>query len=114
VNTSNIWIEANLKETQMTHIIEGQLVSFEVEAYPDMQLTGRVGSIAPASGAEFAILPPQNATGNWVKITQRIPVRLTIDTNQKLPHLRAGMSVTVSIDTQQKRSLKKLFSKWSS
>jgi len=112
VNGTDIWIEANLKETQMTHIAQGQIMRFEVEAYPEIELTGKVDSIAPASGAEFAILPPQNATGNWVKITQRIPVRLTIDKEQTLPHLRAGMSVTVSIDTQQKRSIKKLLDQW--
>ncbi len=112
VNNADIWIEANLKETQMTHITEGQTVEFEIGAYPDVKLTGKVASIAPASGAEFAILPPQNATGNWVKITQRIPVRLSIDKNQILPQLRAGMSVTVSIDTQQKRSLNKLIQQW--
>ncbi len=108
VQTDNIWIEANLKETQMTYLKIGQTASFEIDAYPDDTFEGYVSSIAPASGSEFAILPPQNATGNWVKITQRIPIRLTIRNPQSLPQLRAGMSLSVSIDTLYERSLNKL------
>jgi len=106
VHSENLWVEANLKETQVTHLRVGQKASFEIDAFPGTKFTGVVESIAPASGAEFAILPPQNATGNWVKITQRIPVRLRIDKNSQ--HLRSGMSLTVNIDTQLKRSLKDL------
>jgi len=103
-----IWIEANLKETQLTKLRIGQSAALEIDAYPGQVLHSEVSSIAPASGAEFAILPPQNATGNWVKITQRVPVRLELTETQQVPHLRAGMSVEVTIDTGDKRSLKKL------
>jgi len=108
VLTDDIWIEANLKETQMTNLKVGQTASFEIDAYPDISFEGSVSSIAPASGAEFAILPPQNATGNWVKITQRIPIRLAISNPQALPQLRAGMSLTVNIDTLYERTLAQL------
>jgi len=108
VQTEDVWIEANLKETQMTYLKSGQIASFEIDAYPDDTFEGVVSSISPASGAEFAILPPQNATGNWVKITQRIPIRLAIKDPQSLPQLRAGMSLTVNIDTQYERSLDQL------
>jgi len=103
-----VWIEANLKETQLTKLRIGQSAALEIDAYPGQELHSEVTSIAPASGAEFAILPPQNATGNWVKITQRVPVRLELTETQQVPHLRAGMSVEVTIDTGDKRSLKKL------
>lgn len=108
VRTHDIWVEANLKETQLTHLKIGQTASFEIDAYPDQILHGELTSMAPASGAEFAILPPQNATGNWVKVTQRIPVRLSFDPADPLPPLRAGMSVHVSIDTGIKRTLEGL------
>ena len=109
VRTDDIWIEANLKETQLTNLRIGQSATFEVDAYPGKHFTGEVMSIAPASGAEFAILPPQNATGNWIKITQRIPIRLQINTDQDLPTLRAGMSVEVTIDTERSRSITDIF-----
>ncbi|MBV1934669.1 MAG: HlyD family secretion protein [Parvibaculaceae bacterium] len=109
VRTDDIWIEANLKETQLTNLRIGQSASFEVDAYPDTPFTGTVTSVAPASGAEFAILPPQNATGNWIKITQRIPIRLQINPDQDLPTLRAGMSVEVTIDTERTRSISDIF-----
>lgn len=109
VRTDDIWIEANLKETQLTNLRIGQSASFEVDAYPDRPFTGKVVSVAPASGAEFAILPPQNATGNWIKVTQRIPIRLQINPDQDLPTLRAGMSVEVTIDTEITRSITDIF-----
>jgi membrane fusion protein (multidrug efflux system) len=108
VQNDRVWIEANLKETQLTKLKIGQTASFEVDAYPGVTLASKVSSIAPASGAEFAILPAQNATGNWVKITQRVPVRMQVTSNQDLPDLRAGMSVSVAIDTGTSRSLKSL------
>ena len=108
VSDNEIWIEANLKETQLTKLEVGQPASFVIDAYPDVTMTTEVMSIAPASGAEFAILPPQNATGNWVKITQRVPVRLRVEPTAKLPKLRGGMSVEVRIDTGTSRSLQSL------
>ena len=85
---------------------EGQTATITVDAYPSAEWKARVSSIAPATGAEFSILPPQNATGNWVKVVQRVPVRLEILENSKGgPELRAGMSVVVTIDTQHERDL---------
>ncbi len=108
VDDDEVWIEANLKETQLTELEVGQSASFIIDTYPDITLATEVTSIAPASGAEFAILPPQNATGNWVKVTQRVPVRLRVKRHPELPELRAGMSVEVRIDTGSSRSLKSL------
>jgi membrane fusion protein, multidrug efflux system len=105
VGVKDIWIEANLKETELTYVREGQSATITVDAYPDAEWKARVSSIAPATGAEFSILPPQNATGNWVKVVQRIPVRLQVVGSESGPPLRAGMSVIVTIDTLHKREL---------
>jgi membrane fusion protein (multidrug efflux system) len=105
VGWKGIWVEANLKETELTHVTEGQTATVTVDAYPDAKWKARVASIAPATGAEFSILPPQNATGNWVKVVQRIPVRLDVLDPESGPPLRAGMSVVVSIDTLHERDL---------
>lgn len=105
ISGGNIWIEANLKETQLTHVRVGQKVSFEVDAYPDREWRAKIHSISPATGAEFAVLPPQNASGNWVKVVQRIPVRLVIEQNADAPPLRAGMTASISIDTERDRQL---------
>lgn len=99
------WIEANLKETQLTHVKEGQTVEVEVDAYPDVVWLARVASISPATGAEFSVLPPQNASGNWVKVVQRLPVRIELEHRADHPPLRAGMTATVTIDTKFKREL---------
>jgi membrane fusion protein (multidrug efflux system) len=105
INTDEVWVEANLKETRLTNIRTGQSATVEVDAYPDIEWPARVSTIAPATGAEFSLLPAQNATGNWVKVVQRIPVALAIEkTADDLP-LRAGMTATVSIDTRRKRRL---------
>ena len=105
VADQGLWVEANFKETQLTHVRPGQRAVFHVDTYPGRSWTGRVHSINPASGAEFALLPPQNASGNWVKVVQRIPVRLAIDVPKDAPPLRAGMSVRVRIDTGHRRDL---------
>lgn len=105
VRVDEPWVEANLKETQLTHVRVGQDVSFVVDSYPDLEWHGTVASIAPATGAEFSLLPPQNASGNWVKVVQRVPVRVAIAETEDRPPLRAGMTVTVSIDTERDRSL---------
>jgi membrane fusion protein (multidrug efflux system) len=99
VSIANTWVEANLKETQLTHIQPGQSVDVEVDAYPDQAWKGHVGSIAGAAGSEFSVLPAQNATGNWVKVVQRIPVRIELDKAPDHIRLLSGMSVSVSIDT---------------
>ena len=100
-----LWIEANLKETELTHVRENQEAKVEVDAYPNHVWRARVVGIAPATGAEFALLPPQNASGNWVKVVQRIPIRLEILRRPEDPPLRAGMSVRVEIDTRREREL---------
>jgi membrane fusion protein (multidrug efflux system) len=105
IQSEPVWVEANLKETQLTHVSEGQRVSVEVDAYPGRVWQARVDTIAPATGAEFALLPPQNATGNWVKVVQRVPVQLAIERPADAPVLRAGMTATVSIDTGHVREL---------
>jgi len=102
---SNFWIEANLKETELTHVIPGQTVDIELATYPDIKLTGTVESISPGTGSEFSILPAQNATGNWVKVVQRIPIRVRIIDPVGQQILRSGMSTTVTIDTEFNRSL---------
>jgi membrane fusion protein (multidrug efflux system) len=109
VGTSDLWIDANMKETDLTHVTTGERVKITVDTYPGHKWTGTVDSIAPATGSEFSILPAQNSSGNWVKVVQRIPVRIHVDPkSDKLP-LRAGMSVTVDIDTGHHRTLSELF-----
>ena len=105
IQNQPIWIEANLKETQLTHILPGQQATIVADAYPDKIWESVVSSIAPATGAEFSILPPQNASGNWVKVVQRIPINLVITDQAGGPQLRAGMTVSVRIDTRRKREL---------
>jgi membrane fusion protein, multidrug efflux system len=87
----------------------GQQAEIDVDSFPDHALHGTVESVSPGTGAQFAILPPQNASGNWVKVVQRIPVRIRFDPGQDLSRLRAGMSVTVEIDTGRRHSLAGLF-----
>jgi membrane fusion protein (multidrug efflux system) len=105
IENQPIWIEANLKETQLTHILPGQQATIVADAYPDKIWESVISSIAPATGAEFSILPPQNASGNWVKVVQRIPINLAITNQAGDPQLRAGMTVLVRIDTRRKREL---------
>ena len=105
IEHGKVWVEANLKETQLTHVLEGQSASITVDAYPGVQWPATVDAIAPATGAEFSVLPPQNATGNWVKVVQRIPVLLDIEQPPKGNPLRAGMTVSVSIDTERERAM---------
>jgi membrane fusion protein (multidrug efflux system) len=109
VSTHDLYIEANIRETDLTYVREGNPARVTIDAYPDTSIAARVTTLAPASGSVFALLPPQNATGNWVKVVQRIPVRLSFD--QALDHLalRAGMSVKISIDTGHQRSLRELW-----
>jgi multidrug resistance efflux pump len=95
-----LWVIANMKETQMADVRMGQPVRFTVDALDDAELRGHVERIAPATGSEFSVITPDNATGNFVKIAQRIPVRISIDPNQPLAQrLRPGMSVVATIDT---------------
>ena len=99
------WVEANFKETDLTHVTVGQRATVTLDMHPDLTWEAEVESISPATGAEFAILPPQNASGNWVKVVQRLPVRLRLLERPGEPALRAGMTAYVSIDTGRTRSL---------
>jgi len=106
VAIDHVWVEANPKETELTYVKPGDPVSITVDTYPGVEWKGTVGSLSPASGSEFSLLPPQNTSGNWVKVVQRIPIRIRIDTSDPAkPPLRAGMSVELDVDTGHARGL---------
>jgi membrane fusion protein (multidrug efflux system) len=106
IDTSRPWVDANLKESDLTYVTEGQPVAIEVDAFPDHVFKGTIGSLSPGTGAQFAILPPQNATGNFVKVVQRVPVRIYFDGRDKyVEKLKAGMSAYTTVDTGHRRSL---------
>jgi membrane fusion protein (multidrug efflux system) len=109
VSTEDVWVEANPKETELTWVKQGNPVDVLVDTYPGRVWKGQVESIAPNSGSEFSVLPAQNTSGNWVKVVQRIPVRIRVERAPGDPELRAGMSVEAEIDTGHKRSLADLF-----
>ncbi|MGZ8171736.1 MULTISPECIES: HlyD family secretion protein [Methylobacter] len=97
VQNSKIWVEANFKETQLQHMRLGQLVTVKVDAYPDLELTGKVDSFSPASGSEFSILPEENATGNFTKIVRRVPVKIVFDSPENIELLRPGLSAEAKV-----------------
>jgi membrane fusion protein (multidrug efflux system) len=106
IDTGNPWVDANPKESDFTYVAVGQSVTLDVDAFPNHVFKGTVGSLSPGTGAQFAILPPQNATGNFVKVVQRVPVRIYFDKNDRFVRkLKAGMSVYATIDTNHRRSL---------
>ena len=106
VDTDHIWLAANPKETELTYVRPGQRVTVRVDTYPNVEWHGTVESISPAAAQEFSLLPAQNTSGNWVKVVQRVPMRVRIDTsNNGQPPLRAGMSVEVEVDTGHARGL---------
>ena len=110
IDISKPWVDANPKESDFTYVAVGQSVTIDVDAFPDHVFKGTIGSLSPGTGAQFAILPPQNATGNFVKVVQRVPVRIYFDSNDKyVQKLKAGMSAYTSIDTGHRRSLAALF-----
>jgi membrane fusion protein, multidrug efflux system len=100
VPLEDVWITANLKETEVEDVKPGDRVHFTVDAYPGRDLTGRVESLSPATGARFSLLPPDNATGNFTKVVQRLPVRIRPDQHDPAHPLRPGMSVVVTITTK--------------
>jgi membrane fusion protein (multidrug efflux system) len=109
IDTAQPWVDANPKESDFTYVAVGQPVTVDVDAFPNHAFKGTVGSLSPGTGAQFAILPPQNATGNFVKVVQRVPVRIYFDSNDKyVQQLKAGMSAYTSIDTGHRRSLASL------
>jgi membrane fusion protein (multidrug efflux system) len=106
VAADHVWVDSNPKETELTYVRPGQLVTVSVDTYPGAEWHGTVESISPAAAQEFALLPAQNTSGNWVKVVQRIPMRVRVDTSDtNLPPLRAGMSVGVDVDTEHARGL---------
>ena len=109
IDVANPWVDANPKESDFTYVAVGQSVTIEVDAFPNHVFKATVGSLSPGTGAQFAILPPQNASGNFVKVVQRVPVRIYFDKNDKFVRkLKAGMSVYATIDTNHRRSLSAL------
>jgi membrane fusion protein (multidrug efflux system) len=106
VASDHVWVDSNPKETELTYVRVGQSVTVTVDTYPGTQWHGTVESISPAAAQEFSLLPAQNTSGNWVKVVQRIPMRVRVDTSDvNLPPLRAGMSVAVGVDTGHTRGL---------
>jgi membrane fusion protein, multidrug efflux system len=106
VATDHVWVDANPKETELTWVHPGQPAKVTVDTYPDVEWHGTVESISPAASQEFSLLPAQNASGNWVKVVQRVPMRVRVDARARnRPPLRAGMSVEVEVDTGHRRGL---------
>ncbi|MDB5482019.1 MAG: hemolysin secretion protein [Caulobacteraceae bacterium] len=106
VSADHVWVDANPKETELTYVRTGQPATVKVDTYPDARWRGVVESISPAAAQEFSLLPAQNSSGNWVKVVQRIPIRVRVDTRvRRLPPLRAGMSVEIDVDTGHARGL---------
>jgi len=105
LSSRRIWIEANFRETGLTHMRPGQEATIGVDAYPDRTFRAHIVSMSPGTGSDFAVLPPENATGNWVKVVQRLPVRLELDDVDAKRPLFSGISVTARVDTGYRRTL---------
>jgi membrane fusion protein, multidrug efflux system len=101
--SNRVWVEANFKETELTHMRPGQNATVEIDTYPGTVFNAKVASLSPGTGLTFSLLPPENATGNWVKVVQRLPVRLAFDRNDPSLLLHAGLSATVEVDTHYRR-----------
>jgi membrane fusion protein (multidrug efflux system) len=105
VVSGNTWIEANFKENQLTHMRAGQPAEVQIDSYPGKKFEGIVDSVSPGTGAQFSVLPPENATGNWVKVVQRLPVRIELRQIDPEFPLHGGLSATVNVDTRHERHL---------
>jgi membrane fusion protein, multidrug efflux system len=105
ISNHDFWVEANFKEIQLTHMRAGQTASVELDTYPGKTFRARVASVSPGTGSQFSVLPPENATGNWVKVVQRLPVRLEIEDAGSAYPLQAGLSANVTVDTGHRRRL---------
>jgi membrane fusion protein (multidrug efflux system) len=105
VNAGDLWIEANFKEDQLTHLRSGQAADVNVDSYPGLHFSGHVASVSPGTGSQFSVLPPENASGNWVKVVQRLPVRIRLDHVDAVYPLQGGLSAAVTVDTQYRRHL---------
>jgi membrane fusion protein (multidrug efflux system) len=108
VADTGLWVEANFTETELGAIRSGQPARIRIDTYPGLEWQGAVESLSPATGAEFAVIPPHNASGNWIKVTQRVPVRIRIDPIADAPTLRAGLSARVTVETGRRRTLSDL------
>jgi membrane fusion protein (multidrug efflux system) len=107
ISSRDVWVEANFKEDQLTYMRSGQSAEVSIDTYPSHYFQAHVVSLSPGTGSQFSVLPPENATGNWVKVVQRVPVRLQFDRSElgdALP-LHAGLSAEVTVDTEHRRSL---------
>lgn len=103
ISRKSIWVEANFKESELAHMRSGQKATIEIDAYPGRSFHGSVESFSPGTGSSFSLLPPENATGNWIKVVQRLPVRISIDDpDPKLP-IHSGLSAVVEVDTHHRR-----------
>jgi membrane fusion protein (multidrug efflux system) len=105
VSTDHVWVEASPKETELTYVRPGQKATIDVDTYPGKHWVGTVDSISPASASSFSLLPAENTSGNWVKVVQRIPMRIRVDNAPGKPSLRVGMSVELNVDTGHERGL---------
>jgi len=105
VSSADVWVEANPKESDLTYLKPGDKALITIDSYPGREWTATVSSLSPATGAEFSVLPAQNSSGNWVKVVQRVPIRLQVDVPPGAPPLRTGMSANVEVDTGHKRKL---------
>lgn len=105
VSSQDIWIQANFKENQIAHMRPGQTAQVQIDSYPGQTFVGKLVSLSPGTGTQFSVLPPENATGNWVKVVQRLPVRIELDHLNSAFPLKAGLSASVSVDTHYHRHL---------
>ena len=112
VSTDHVWVQASPKETELTYVKPGQQAVVEVDTYPGQRWTGTVDSISPASASSFSLLPAENTSGNWVKVVQRIPMRVSVTNVPGKPQLRVGMSVELSVDTGHDRGLPSFLTGW--
>ena len=111
ISTDHVWVQASPKETELTYVKPGQKVSVEVDSYPGSEWTGTVDSISPASASSFSLLPAENTSGNWVKVVQRIPMRVRVENESGKPPLRVGMSVQLNVDTGHERGFPNFMSR---
>jgi membrane fusion protein (multidrug efflux system) len=105
VSTDDVWLEANFKEDQLGRMRVGQYASVKVDSYPGRKFIGRIVSVSPGTGSQFSVLPPENATGNWVKVVQRLPVRVELENPDPAFPLHGGLSASVEVDTRYRRHL---------
>ena len=112
VSTDRVWVQASPKETELTYVKPGQQALVEVDSYPGQQWTGAVDSISPASASSFSLLPAENTSGNWVKVVQRIPMRVSVTNSPGKPQLRVGMSVELSVETAHERGFPSFLTGW--